>query len=99
MAGSAHDGRKKSIMQTLPILPLRYPYFYHTRVPILPLPSLYNVMQTLPILAIQCYAESARSAIQCYTIVNAARRNQGDRGRLRGWAIWIASPFDFMRII
>ena len=49
-------------------------------------------MQTLPILAMQI-AESPRSALQCCTIVNAARRNQGDRGRLMGLGHLDSKPF------
>ena len=47
--------------------------------------------------AMQCYADSpynamlCRFAPQCYALLcYAGRRNQGDRGRLRGWAKWIA---------
>ena len=69
VVGSAHDGRKKSIMQTLAILPL---------------PSPYTVMHTRP-------------TLQYITMLYyEVRRNQGYRGRLRGWAIRIASPSGFM---
>ena len=98
MVGSAHDGRKKSIMQTLPILPLPYNVMQTLAILPLPLPYFHYPRHTLLCRhTIQCYAESPRSAIQCYTAYSRCSQAQswGQR-RLRGWAIRIASPSGFM---